>query len=305
MSCDVSVVVVGGAGHLALAADALERVHDLEQRWSRFLPESEISRLNAARGEPVQVSEVTRRLVVSLVEAFHSTGGAFDPTVLRPLIELGYDAQRTDSGRRTVLDADAEWRGRPDRILVDERRSTVQLPPGTVLDPGGLGKGLAADIVVEELLDRGASGALVEIGGDLRVAGDAPAGEAWTVAIEQTPGQTVASVQLRDGGVATSTTLRRRWTHDGRAAHHLIDPTSGAPTSGPVETVTVVAGSARWAEALTKPAFVVGQERALAMVDAAAAAALIASAGGAVCASRRWSSFVVPGETTRGRGVHD
>ena len=200
MSCPVDVVVVGRSA--MTAAGALTRIASFEAAWSRFRPDSEIARLNAASGTPVGVSAPTCRLVAALVEAWYLTDGAFDPTLLVPLVELGYAASRDDATLRTSLPTHGAQRGRPDRVLVDPTRSTVQLPTGTVLDPGGLGKGLAADLVVEELLASGASGALVSIGGDLRVAGEPPDGDAWTPVWERRPNQVIAAA-LRHSALTT------------------------------------------------------------------------------------------------------
>lgn len=172
MSCGANVTVMGGSDDLA--DRGLDRLADLVQRWSRFIAGSEISRLNDAHGEPIRVSPETVRLVSSLVQGWYATDGAFDPTLLAAMVELGYSASRDDATLRTSLGPEVVAQGQPERILVDSSHGVVQLPRGTTLDPGGLGKGLAADIVCEELVAAGAAGALVEVGGDLRAAGETP-----------------------------------------------------------------------------------------------------------------------------------
>lgn len=298
MSCDVSVVVVGPSSMSACAA--LDRIHELEQRWSRFLPGSEISRLNSAAGTTITVSEDTRRLVVALVEAWHVTDGAFDPTLLVPLVDLGYAASRDDASRRTSPAATSLCRGRPDRVLVNARRSTVELPLGTALDPGGLGKGLAADLVVGELIESGAAGALVEIGGDVRVAGEAPDHDAWAIAVEVAPGGPSELVRLRDGGVATSSTELRTWMRDGRPYHHLLDPRTLRPTSGEVVAATAVAGTARWAEVFTKPAFVQGAACAIDRMDRHGVAGSATTVDGRTCTAS-WHRYALGTTTGIGR----
>jgi len=140
----------------------------------------------------------------------------------------------------------------------------VQLPRGMTLDAGGLGKGLAADIVATELMQRGAGGVLVNVGGDLRVIGTPPDGDDWLVAVEHPdhPDElhhAVTHLGLTAGGIATSTAARRRWsTLDGTPVHHLIDPATSLPAVTDRRQVTVVAGCAWWAEALAKVAFLDG-----------------------------------------------
>src|SRR5207244_11191700 len=108
-------------------------------------------------------------------------------------------------------------------IAVDGRE--VRLPAGTGFDPGGIGKGLAADMVVAEATASGAAGVCVNLGGDLRVTGLDPTDAAWTVAVEHPLAATpLAYLGLRDGAVATSTTLRRRWQVEGQPRHHPLDP---------------------------------------------------------------------------------
>jgi thiamine biosynthesis lipoprotein len=292
MSCDARVVVTGDRQ----AADdatrhAIARLHELERRWSRFLPTSEISLLNAAGGRPCRVSPDTTRLVTALVQAWHATSGRFDPTLLGTLVELGYAASRDDATVHTSLAPDVASRGHPDRILVDAASDTLQLPVGTTLDPGGLGKGLAADIVVAELLSRGAAGALVEIGGDVRVAGAAPQSDAWAISIQPASGDEHRVVDIVEGGIATSTSRLRTWCHDGERRHHLVDPATLRPADRGVVACTVIAGSAAWAEAFTKVAFAAGADEAIEMFEQRSLAVSVSKLGGAAVTTRAWTEY--------------
>ena len=89
MGSDGHLVVVGGSP--GLVDLALDRIEQLEGRWSRFRPDSEISRLNACAGQPLRVSSDTVELVERATAAWRLSGGAFDPTVLGPLLRAGYD----------------------------------------------------------------------------------------------------------------------------------------------------------------------------------------------------------------------
>ncbi|MCB1000622.1 MAG: FAD:protein FMN transferase [Acidimicrobiales bacterium] len=262
MSTDVVVTVVtdhpdpvDGEGHLAWAR---ARVAELERCWSRFLPDSEISRLNRADGSPLEVSADTVTAVRAACAAWVVTGGRFDPTVHDSLLRLGYDdtidvvARRGGGAAAVALPAPG-----CDGVVFDEAQRIVHLPVGVRLDLGGIGKGLAADLVVADLLARGARGAMVSVGGDLRVAGTPPNGEAWIIDVEDPRTDLpLARLELLDGGVATSTTLRRRWRTGQRPHHHLLAPTTGASTTSDVVGVTVVADTAAWADALSKVPFV-------------------------------------------------
>jgi thiamine biosynthesis lipoprotein len=289
MSCDASVVVTFDPGSIdgdEIVQSAIDRLGDLEQRWSRFLPSSEISELNATAGTLRRVSPDTFRLIEALVQAWHATDGAFDPTLLGAIVHLGYGVSRDRVDHRTSLAPATELRGRPARILVRAADLAVMLPPGTTLDAGGLGKGLAADLVADELIARGARGALVEIGGDLRVRGCAPSGPAWPISIVDTGDV----VELADGGVATSTSRLRTWTTRGAEHHHLVDPSTLRSTNNEVAACTVIAGTGAWAEAFTKIAFARGVTRALAHYESSGLAAAITTSDGVVTTSA-WKEF--------------
>ncbi len=294
MSCTASMLVTTeDAAHAAgLLTAATQRLHELERRWSRFLPSSEVSLLNRSGGTAVRVSPDTVRLVEEMVRGWHATSGCFDPTLLAALVELGYAHSRQDAGRRTSLAACAERRGRPDAILVDRDDGIVVLPIGTTIDPGGIGKGLAADIVTGELVAAGALGAMVEIGGDLCVAGIGPdAMSGWVIEVDPAVNTDITSVALAAGGVATSTSRLRTWTVDGRARHHLIDPLTLDCSDSDSVSCTVIAGTAAWAEAFTKTAFALSPAAAIDVFDRHGLAAAIVTTGGDRITSRTWEHF--------------
>jgi thiamine biosynthesis lipoprotein len=289
MGTDVEILVLDGPDDFGdRAAAAVER---LEAKWSRFRPESELCRLNAAAGAPVVVSPETLMVVEHAIEGWHATGGRFDPTVLSALEAAGYD--RDFDALRAVPDAaDAEGPGSPGStgpapgaggISVDRLVGALRLPPGVALDLGGIGKGLAADLVAVQLHEAGARGVLVNLGGDLRAVGEAPAPGAWVVEIDDplATGRT-GLVTLGAGAIATSTRLRRAWTRAGRAQHHLIDPQTGAPATSGIASVTVIAGEAWRAEVLAKAAFVAGVEEGARLVEATGATGLVVTDDGAV-----------------------
>jgi thiamine biosynthesis lipoprotein len=248
MGTDVHVVVVDGDE--SLLDRARDRVDDLERRWSRFLPGSEISALNRDAGRPVRVSADTRELVEHALEAWRVTGGVYDPTVLGDLLRAGYDRTFDAIEPREHVDASNLVCGAGD---IHVEGDAVRLPVNTGFDPGGIGKGLAADLVTRELREAGAAGVCINVGGDVRVAGTPPEGAAWTIDVHHPDFETpIARLGVRDGAVATSTTLRRRWTVGGEPMHHLIDTRTGRPVNARFELATVVSGAAWTADVLAK-----------------------------------------------------
>lgn len=292
MGSDCHLVVLGGPP--SLAADGHAHIEDLEQRWSRFRPDSEISRLNAVAGEPLEVSDETVALVVRAVEGWRITGGTFDPTVLGAMLRAGYDRSFELLGGVATPQPNALILACTD-IEVDG--NTVRLPAGTGFDPGGIGKGLAADLVTDALRARGAEGVCVNMGGDVRVSGTGPGDDGgWTVdVVHASSDAPFVRVAVHEGAVATSTTLRRRWTVDGAPRHHLVDPRTGEPADTDVDHVTVIAGSAWAAEVLAKAVLVRGAAHPFDLVDGTGAEALVVTRSGDVMVSQRFATFCAPG----------
>jgi thiamine biosynthesis lipoprotein len=262
MGTDVEVVVVGGTEVMLDAAR--DRIEQLEARWSRFRPDSEIERLHRHPTRPVVVSEETFEVVERCILGWRDTEGAFDPSVLDALLAAGYTQDFDGLDRAQPTGSPGHAAPGLGAVVLDPLVRSVTLPAGLHLDLGGIGKGRAADLVCREALAAGARGACVSLGGDLHVAGAPPEGPAWIIAIEDLPSTHLA---LRAGGVATSSTRRRRWTQGGEARHHLIDPRTGAPVADAPASVTIVAGDAATAEVLTKAVIVLGRERAAPLVE--------------------------------------
>lgn len=264
MGSDAHVVVVtdgAGDGDELLAA-GWGRIEQLEARWSRFRAGSEVSALNRYAGTPVTVSRDTVALVRHAIDAWELTGGRFDPTVGAALVAHGYDVDfdaLATSGVTPLPGPPARTPG-PAGIEIDERSGEVTVPAGVVFDPGGIGKGLAADMVATALHETGAEGVLVNLGGDLRAIGTPAAAGGWTISVPDPadPAHELMRVAVAEGAMATSGRLRRRWNTDAGEAHHLIDPATGRPADTEVVAVTVVADQAWRAEALTKLGFLAG-----------------------------------------------
>ena len=266
MGSTARLLILGGPN--ALPDHARRRLLELEARWSRFIPSSELCRLNAAAGAPVVVSADTFAVIELAVSAWRATGGRFDPTVLDALELAGYDrdfGEMAASPTDETVPATSRAAGNPTPgcgdIELDPLVPAIRLPHRVHLDLGGIGKGHAADVLVAELLDAGADGVCVNLGGDVRVAGVAPDAAGWQVDLDPalTPSSEPArSFRLGAGAVATSTRLRRRWTRAAAPQHHIIDPGTSRPAWSGLATVTALADRAAWAEMLAKSAFVAG-----------------------------------------------
>ncbi len=246
--------------------DARSFVERLEQRWSRFLPTSDISRLNTLAGDPVEVAHDTLVLLATMIEAWEVTGGRHDAGILPTLIANGYRTSVVDPARATVLPGTARFQpGAILDIVIDQPTGRATLPAGLALDPGGIGKGLAADLAVARLLAGGARGALVSIGGDLAMAGESPYPAGWIIGVEAaTRGEAaLCTLAISGGGVATSSTRTRTWELDGTVRHHVIDTASAGQAATDLVAATVVADTGWAAEAHATAALVTGREHVL------------------------------------------
>jgi thiamine biosynthesis lipoprotein len=174
------------------------------------------------------------------------------------------------------------------------------LPTGVGIDPGGIGKGLAADLIASELVELGAVAALVNVGGDLRAIGQPLGGHPWSVSVENPFDRAirVATITVQDAGVATTTPVHRLWKCDADAQDptrhrlHVIDPRTGSPAETDVSSVTVIAAQAWMAEAVTKAVAVLGCDEGLELIESSLLAALIVTTDGHTRISSRMGAFL-------------
>ncbi|HLP22596.1 MAG TPA: FAD:protein FMN transferase [Microbacteriaceae bacterium] len=286
MGSAVSVTLVGGSEDLA--ERCLDLMDELEGLWSRFRVSSELSRLS--RGECFEPDPRTRDLLEQMRAGFELTGGAFDPTLLREIIAIGYD-HSLDSDARSVRPGGSERRTTLSELQFGSHE--VRLPPGMAIDPGGIGKGAAADLVADFALYSGADGVLVDMGGDIAVRGAAPDGQAWRIAVEDpfVTGQHIDQLRLQAGAVATSSQLGRRFTALGGTQSHLLNPATGRSVDSDAVAVTVVAGAAWFAEVCTKPGFVWTIPDYLDWLPRVGAAGLVAHRDGTLHRSANWENY--------------
>ncbi len=214
---------------LALLATDLDA---LDRACSRFRSDSELRRLERRGGRPTLVSPLLFDVLETACDVAARTAGIVDPTIGSALVELGYDRDFASLGDGVDVPdlpstpAPGWW-----RIGLDRTDRTVTLPDGIHVDVGSTGKAFAADRAAARIADALACGVLVNLGGDVAVAGRPPV-EGWGVGIAAhcsvAPGDADEVVVLRTGGLATSGTTARTWSRAGRPVHHIVDPWTGA-----------------------------------------------------------------------------
>jgi FAD:protein FMN transferase len=235
-----------------------QRVRDAEARFTRFLRDSELARLNAGDGRYVPVSEEMFAMLEAALWAFEESAGLVNAAVLPALVSSGYDRPfRQGLTQPAVVDAVPVPR-LPDILILDAATRSAALAPGAALDLGGIAKGALADLLIAELGDD----AVCNLGGDVRVRGAGPEGDGWHIGLCDR-----SAVAITDGAVCTSGTSRRRW---GQSMHHLIDPRTGMPAATDLAEVSVVTDSALRGEVYAKCAMLLGAAAGAAFLDARA-----------------------------------
>jgi len=231
----------------------------VDERMSSWREDSELSEIRRSDG-PVVVSEETAEVVQAALELASATDGAFDPTV-EPLMRLwGFRGGRLEHAPDDAAIEAARARVGFHRVEVF-RHGGVPLVQGdgTALDLSAIAKGHAVDAIALSLSRLGAADHLVEVGGEVRVAGRGPSGP-WRLAVDapdptKGPGEeAAATLSLTNISVASSGDYRTVYEVDGQRVAHTMDPRTGRPVVSSVLGTTVVAPDCRaadgWATAL-------------------------------------------------------
>ena len=283
LGTSAAVVVLGAGAHDDARAAVEAELEEIDAACSRFREDSELSRVNEAGGRPSQVGAVLLDALEQALRAAMLTDGLVDPTVGGALELSGYDRDfaeiRGSRVRRLRAGRVTGWQV----VEIDRHARTVRVPAGVRLDLGATAKALASDRAARRALRcSAAAGVLVNLGGDIAVAGRPPRG-GWHVRVAEShlagagePGQTLT---LASGGLSTSSTGVRRWRRRGGDAHHVIDPRTGAPAAEHWRTVSVAAATCLDANIASTAAIVLGPGALPWLRDAGLPARLVAPTG--------------------------
>ena len=243
-------------------------VADFEARYSRFIPDSLIGRINAAAGEHwVEIDAETDHLFGFCGELVFFTRGAFDPTSM-PLIKLWNWKQKPP-----VIPDAASIKAARELVgwtKVQRRPGAVFLPlKGMCIDLGGIGKEYAVDRVTNLAIEHGLPNVLIDFGQDVRARGAAPERNHWRVGLEDAakPGQCWVALKATDHAVATSGDYLRCFEYQGRRYGHVVDPRDGYPVNNGCRAVSVIAPSCTLAGILTTSAMILGPKEGLQLIE--------------------------------------
>jgi thiamine biosynthesis lipoprotein len=243
---------------------------------SDYKNDSEISRVNqdAAKG-PVKVGEDTYEVIKRSVEFSRLTGGAFDVTV-GPLMVLFHAEQKQGKAPTEEQIAEAKSKVGFEKLELDDVNRTVHFSVEDMrLDLGGIAKGYAIDKAIEALQRGGATGGMVDIGGDIMCFGMPPAGrDSWVIGV-QDPNSVLEGVEgsgllmtlkVANEAVATSGDYQQFVMIEGKRRSHIMNRTTGSSAEG-LSSVTIIADNATDADALATAVSVMGAEKGLALIE--------------------------------------
>ncbi len=295
MSTQGQVNFHGGSAELArdFQREGVAWVAQFEARYSRFIPDSLVGRINAAAGEHwVETDPETDRLFSLCQELYFFTRGSFDPTAL-PLIQLwNWKANPPVVPNADAIRAALElvgWkkiRRRPGGIFLPQR--------GMALDLGGIGKEYAVDCVINLAIARGIPNVLVDFGQDVRVRGHAPDKKFWWIGLDDAtnPGKCWTGVAVTDHGVATSGDYLRNFVFNGRRYGHILDPRTGYPAFNDCRAVSVIAPSCTIAGLLSTSVCILGAKEGLQLVELHPGAAGAVTAETTKLYSRKFHEYI-------------
>lgn len=274
MGSEVAIVIIGDnndSAHQAIAR--IQRaIADFEQRFSRFLPESELSFLNRTEGS-FKASNEMISVLIAAKQWHEKTEGIFDPTVIGALEALGYDASidfsQGPANAKTSPDISELRKQFSARtpfasLRINADTETVFIPSGFRIDLGGIGKGYIVDRCAEELAETHQNFWL-SAGGDICISGNNQ-GESWSVGVQDpfAPAEDIGHITIKQGtrqALATSGIRKRKGTSGDVAWHHIIDPRTGMPADNDIVAVTVLAPTVTAADILAKTVLILGKEK--------------------------------------------
>jgi FAD:protein FMN transferase len=242
-------------------------VSHIERILSRFLPRSEINRINESAGISSQkISFDTYEVLSKSVEFSQMCPGCFDITV-EPLVTLWNSVTETvgppdEISIQQVLPL-VNYR---DLILEPWQMSAGLCYSGQSIDLGGIGKGFAGDRIIEVLKEHDIPSAYANLGGNVVTLGTKPDGSLWNIGIQhpRQKNRLIGSVSVADQTVVTSGDYQRYVTDkSGMRHHHILDPTTGCPADSGLISVSIVSNKSVVADALSTILFVAGMEKGL------------------------------------------
>lgn len=252
--------------------DVLKGCQDICRKYhsmfSNKIEDSEISRINSAGGNPVEVSDETVTLIKKAIYYSDLSNGAFDITIA-PVSNLWDFHGETPAPPAPEAVNEAVSHVDYKNILIKD--NTVQLlDPYAAIDVGGIAKGYIADLLKKYLKEQGISHAIINLGGNVLTLGSRLDGSDYNIGIQKpfdTTGEPITSVRVSNKSVVTSGTYQRYFEADGRIYHHILDPHTGYPCENNLNSVTIITNSSLTADALSTTCFLLGYDKSMRLIE--------------------------------------
>jgi thiamine biosynthesis lipoprotein len=249
--------------------DEIEKIfRDLEKIFSRFDPESELSKINGNLNQELNISETMADVLLLSLQFNKIFEGYFDPRIIANLEKIGYDKDFRKnnfniSEAKEIIPEKIEPPLENDLFLnFENKKATVKKR----IDLAGIVKGYAVDKVSEYLKKEGFKNFIVEAGGDMYASGKNEENNFWTIDIEGLPKEKMM-FKIKSEGIATSGISRKRWSIGDQKFHHLINPKDPKKFSFELKSATVIAQNAIEADAIVKSLFLMGKEKGMEMAN--------------------------------------
>ena len=251
----------------AVLEDALKECDRLEQLLSKTIEGSDVWRINHAEGQPVEVDPVTAEVIRTALAISEISEGAFDITIAPASALWDFKAETPALPDAEAL---AEAASRVNWRALQLEGNTVTLPAGMMIDLGGIAKGYIGDAVRAYLENRGITSAVLAFGGNIVTIGTKPDGKPWKIGVQDIDGPAMESMlvlQMGGGSAVTSGNYERGFELDGVRYHHILEPATGWPVQNSLASVTILGDSSAMGDGLSTAAFVLGEEKGLALIE--------------------------------------
>jgi thiamine biosynthesis lipoprotein len=249
----------------------LKELNKVDWALSTYKDTSGISKFNISE-EGVEVDFMMKYVFESGLKIYQRTEGAFDMTVAPLVNAWGFGFKKQDSVNVELIDSLLNDIGMEKVYLQGDFLRKVN--PGIMLDASAIAKGYGVDVVADYLASQGIANYMVEIGGEIRVAGVNNKGLLWRVGIDKPIDDQAAVnrelqdiISLSDLGMATSGNYRNFYIKDGKKYAHTIDPKTGYPVQHSLLSATIVAPECMVADAYATACMVMGLDKSMEVIE--------------------------------------
>lgn len=261
-------VQIYGSDDESLIEHCKEICTKYDDMFSNTKDDSEISKINNAKGQAVEVSDDTISLLKTAIHYGDISGGAFDVTI-SPVSSL-WDFQAEDPEIPDATDIQSALTHVNYKNIQINGNQVSLTDPEAAIDLGGIAKGYIADQLKDYLESQGIEHAMINLGGNVLAIGKKPDGSDYNIGIQKpfdTTGDPITSAKIADQSVVTSGDYQRYFKKNGKIYHHILNPSTGYPYDNGLSSVTIITDSSVNADALSTTCFALGLDDGMKLVN--------------------------------------